>query len=199
MRNKLKIIFKILGMIVACVSLLLIIIYILVVLLPTINSIFFKPEVKHAEYMMYRFNFDISTCEIKHSFDNYAGSFNGDGDYALIADCKNKDDINEYFETWNSLPASSKISDWKELPMPEDLHQKFYSSLEDLHPELYSTSNVDEKHNIPVVINGYYYFIDRTPGAVDMAKYNEFGKTRNYTVAIFDTDTKMFYYYDYDS
>lgn len=79
---------------------------------------------------------------------------------------------------------------WNRLPMPEILQDKV--SLE-----------AEEGMNMPVVKRGYYYFLDRHSQVND--KYNPCDideKSRaswNFTVAVFDTDENILYYYELDT
>lgn len=79
---------------------------------------------------------------------------------------------------------------WRKLPMTINAKKTI-------------TYFMDDEIKIPEIINGYWFFLDRHSEAND--KYNEsemFEEKRfssNYTVAIFDTDTNILYFYECDT
>ena len=82
----------------------------------------------------------------------------------------------------------SESGDWKPLPLAESLNTFVYGP-------------ADARLEIPVVLNGYYYFEDRHEEALD--PYDEsFLLDRlpyNFTVAIYDIDKDVLYICRYDN
>ncbi len=80
-------------------------------------------------------------------------------------------------EHWNKLPMSAELQE-------EVTIDKFGDNME-----------------LPIIENGYWFFLDRHSKA--MNKYDEKAiydrHSYNYTVAIFDTDTNILYYYELDT
>ena len=76
--------------------------------------------------------------------------------------------------------------DWKSLPMSEDASTLFFGG---------------EMPLFPAVTNGYYYFRDRHKDCTDATDESQFLKreTLNYTVAVYNADTKMLYVYVYNT
>lgn len=110
------------------------------------------------------------------------GGFHGDGE----------DFVKVYFLNKQAEKFVNKINKnnhWRKLPMPEDLRER--------------VSNADEVEAIPDVENGYWFFEDRHEEATDKYNYNEiFNSNRassNFSVAVFDTDTNILYFYALDT
>ena len=60
---------------------------------------------------------------------------------------------------------------------------------------------LNEEAKIPVIENGYYMFMDRSSESTDntddsmlLSRYSF-----NFTIAIYDTDTDILYYFEYDT
>lgn len=136
-------------------------------------------------YVKNKINFDLSACTISHEEDTHGG-FLGDGEYILMADCANKTDINEQISSWNKLPLSNNL----ELIM--------YGGMVGDYVYGYDFA---KKYNIPVIENGYYYFINRHSNAIspsnDENLFNEY--SFNFSLALYDSDTNMFYYFELDT
>ena len=87
-----------------------------------------------------------------------------------------------------------QVRNWKELPLTENLDQMLYISL-----------RLDKEYNFDKPTNGYYYFIDRYTKQYkdnddiysDTLLFERY--STNFTVAIYDNDNKMFYYYELDT
>lgn len=79
---------------------------------------------------------------------------------------------------------------WRELPMMEKLQETI----------IY---NIDKRMRIPFVKNGYWFYIDRHTEADN--KYDEYERymekrySTNYSVAVFDIDSNVLYYYELDT
>ena len=110
------------------------------------------------------------------------GGFHGDGEaFAKV-----------YFSDKQAEKFINKINKnnhWKKLPMSEKLQNR--------------VSNADEVEEIPIVENGYWFFEDRHTKATDKYNYNEmFNSNRaspNFSVAVFDTDANILYFYALDT
>lgn len=114
--------------------------------------------------------------------DNHGG-FHGDGECL----------VKVYFSKEQAQKFKEKIernSHWKQLPMSDRFRNQLILGIE-------------KEMEIPVIKNGYYYFLDRHSQADD--KYNpyemdeEFRGSWNYTVAVFDTDENILYFYELDT
>lgn len=136
-----------------------------------------------------KINLDISKCKIENKIDEHA--FNGDGDYFIIANCsESPDDI------------LNQLSDWKNLPFSENLQIMMYGGKKGTTTYGHRLA---EKIGIPLIENGYYYFVDRFA-----KKYNDIEdiysdealldrSSFNFTIAIYDTDSDLLYYYEFDT
>lgn len=136
-----------------------------------------------------KINLDISSCKIENKIDEHA--FNGDGDYFIKANCsESPDDILD------------QISDWKTLPLSENLQIMMYGGKKGTTTYWH---NLAEKIGIPLIENGYYYFVDRFAknyNDIDDIYSDEalLGRSSfNFTVAIYDTDNDLLYYYEFDT
>ena len=111
------------------------------------------------------------------------GGFHGDGE-CLVKVIFSKE------QALNFKEKIEKNRHWKQLPMPENLQNKV-------------SLDAEECMNIPVIKNGYFFFLDRHSQADD--KYNPYdidSESRaswNFTVAVFDTDENILYYYELDT
>lgn len=116
-------------------------------------------------------------------YDNHGGFF-GDGN--AIAKV--------YFSDKNASIFLEKIKNnnhWYELPLDSNIQDSMDSSAEYLE--------IEKVH----VNKGYWYFYDRHHEAIDRYNINDaFSYDRhssNYTVAIFDTDNNILYFYEHDT
>lgn len=144
----------------------------------------FAFHVETDEYIQKEIGADISSCKIMEDEDTHGG-FLGDGDYLVIADCsENKEKI------------LNQISHWKNFSLTKNLEQVVYGFEKD---GVEFSKQVPE--TIPKIENGYYYFYDRhsesqnafsDEGLFDRASYN-------YTLAFYDMDTDLFYYFELDT
>lgn len=115
------------------------------------------------------------------------GGFLGDGSYYLILDCSNKVDA-----------AMENVGDWEQLPLSENLHLIMYGGEKDGMTYGY---NLSEEAHIPAIENGYYYFKDRHSEAKDSSDDSELFKRAsfNFSLAVYDSDTNRFYYFEFDT
>ena len=110
------------------------------------------------------------------------GGFHGDGEAF----------VKVYFSNEQAIKFINKINEnnhWSKLPMPERLRER--------------VSNADEVEKIPNVENGYWYFVDRHTKTTDKYNYSEmFDSNRassNFSVAVFDIETNILYFYALDT
>lgn len=127
-------------------------------------------------------NIDISSGTISHTQDSHGG-FHNDG--LLFTKITFADDI-------KSLKKEIENSSlWIEMPIPTDLSQFIINNF------------TDENGNslFPSVENGYFFFKDRHS---DNKNFNDISavlnrQSFNFTIAIFDEDTKTIYYAEFDT
>lgn len=118
---------------------------------------------------------------------NSRGGFHGDGSYYLILDCSG-----------NKEKALENLTDWKELPLPENLNLIMYGGEKDGMTYGYYLA---EEAKMPVVENGYYYFCDRHSESTDSSDASELFDRHsfNFSLAVYDSDTDMMYYFEFDN
>lgn len=79
---------------------------------------------------------------------------------------------------------------WRELPMMEKLQEVI-------------TFNTDKSMKFPIIENGYWFYLDRHTEADN--KYDEYERYKeerystNYSVAVYDIDSNVLYYYELDT
>lgn len=136
----------------------------------------------HREYLGFAKNDYTVICET----DTHGGLM-GDGSYFLALDCSQ-----------NVEKASTAVSSWNKLSLSENIGILLYGGEKD---GKYMSHNIAKEFEIPKIENGYYYFKDRHSESVDpfddCALFDR--KSFNFTLALFDTDTAMFYYIVYDT
>ena len=115
------------------------------------------------------------------------GGFHGDGSYYLVLDCSD-----------NVETALSNVADWHQLPLSENLNLIMYGGEKDGVSYGY---NLSEDAHMPVIKNGYYCFKDRHSEANSPSDDSElFSRASfNFTLAVYDTDTNKFYYFEFDT
>lgn len=125
---------------------------------------------------------DLKGCYVEYEANTHGG-FLGDGDSFMRINCEKKKAID--------------VSKWKELPMSLELEtileMKMCNEIDCL--------NAYERYNIPHVETGYYYFIDRHSEVVDIHDEEELSErsSYNFSIAIYDSNKKMIYYYELDT
>lgn len=125
-------------------------------------------------------NTDLSRAEKVWSVDTHGG-FHGDG----ISCTAYKYSDGEFLSEIKQNPY------WRELPMTESLNKIITGGL-----------FRDRGENIlPEVANGYYFFLDRQSEGDEAHDDSELWKrySKNFTLAIYDTDTDTLYFAEYDS
>lgn len=136
------------------------------------------------------FGFVKEDFEITEEKDSHGG-FVGDGDYYLILDCsKNQEKVDEI------------ISDWEALPLSENLELIMYGGTKDGTTYSYELYKIG---NFPKIENGYYKFIDRNSNVSkesgDASDDSNLFKRHsfNFSIAMYDSDTKTMYYLEFDT
>jgi hypothetical protein len=128
-------------------------------------------------------NMEINTdsCKIEESKDTHGGVL-GDGDYFAKIKCSK---IPELSSNWKKLPLSSEID--------KALSMKFCDGN--------GCKDTYEKYLIPKLESGYYYFFDRHDLANDINDDSELNNRSswNFSVAIYDFEENIIYYYELDT
>lgn len=115
------------------------------------------------------------------------GGFLGDGSYYLILDCSN-----------NTEAALEIVDSWNSLPLSENLGLIMFGGEKSGVSYGY---NLSEEAHIPEIENGYYCFRDRHSEAKDSSNDSElFSRASfNFSLAMYDSDTNIFYYFEFDT
>ncbi len=131
------------------------------------------------------FGFDKSNFHIVSEKDTHGGS-HGDGRYYLVLDCSD-----------NKEKAREIVGDWNTLPLPPELRAVMCG--EEFNGATYSY--VSEEEQWPVVKNGVYKFIDRHAEAKNKSDCSEFLQrySLNFSVAMYDLDKDVLYYFEMDT
>ncbi len=145
-----------------------------------------NPNTSTIKHIQKKINLDITNCNIETDKDEHGG-FHGDGDYFVKAQCQ--DDFDNEIK---------KTGLWKELPLTENLELIMYGGKKDDVTYVYELAN---NAGIPKIENGYYYFIDRHTESQnkysDLDLFNRY--SFNFTIALYDNDTNILYYYEFDT
>ena len=138
-------------------------------------------------HTLYNYVFYSSQIEIKipllakmEEKDTHGG-FHGDGEATLRV----------YFSDKQAERFVNKINQnnhWGKLPMPEILQRRLHNA-------------IDKEMVIPDIENGYWFFVDRHTEATDKYNYNDmFSRSSlNFSVAVFDADSNILYFYALDT
>lgn len=132
------------------------------------------------------FGFSKQNFSIVEEQDTHGG-FHGDGSYYLILDCSN-----------NIETALEIVDSWNNLPLSENLDLVMFGGEKNGISYQY---NLSEKAHIPKIENGYYCFTDRHSKAKDPSDDSELlnRSSFNFSLAVYDSDTNRFYYFEFDS
>lgn len=126
---------------------------------------------------------DVSSCKIEN-IKNTHGGFLGDGDTTIKLNCQENKEV-----------ILKQFTNWKTLPLTENLQLEMYGGEKDGVDYLYGHA---KENGIPAITNGYYYFIDRqTNKTSDEELFNAY--SYNFTLALYDIDTNLMYYYELDT
>lgn len=136
---------------------------------------------------LYDYNFYSSLIEIPipifvkmEEKDTHGGS-HGDGE-ALVK---------VYFSDKQAEKFIRKIDKnihWDKLPMKDILQTCI-------------NNNITDEISVPIIENGYWFFLDRHSKATDKYNYNDMfdRASSNYSIAIFDIDSNVLYIYSLDT
>lgn len=138
-------------------------------------------------YTFYDYNFYSSLIETpipmfaKIEEKDTHGGFHGDGE-ALVK---------VYFSDKQAEKFIRKIDKnihWDKLPMKDILQTCI-------------NNNITDEISVPIIENGYWFFLDRHSKATDKYNYNDMfdRASSNYSIAIFDIDSNMLYIYSIDT
>lgn len=138
-------------------------------------------------YTFYDYNFYSSLIETpipmfaKIEEKDTHGGFHGDGE-ALVK---------VYFSDKQAEKFIRKIDKnihWDKLPMKDILQTCI-------------NNNITDEISVPIIENGYWFFLDRHSKATDKYNYNDMfdRASSNYSIAIFDIDSNMLYIYSLDT
>ena len=138
-------------------------------------------------YTLYDYNFYSSLLETsipifaKMEEKDTHGGFHGDGQSLVKVYFSDK-------QTEKFIKKIKKNTHWNELPMDEMLQTCISNNIKD---EIY----------VPIIENGYCFFLDRHSEATDKYKYNEIfdRASLNYSIAIFDINSNILYIYSLDT
>ena len=124
----------------------------------------------------------LDNCKIRMDEDTHGG-FLGDGEYFAKIECDTENESIK--ESWKELPLGAEIQKIMTLIQCGDK----------------GCLTAFERYNIPNIKNGYYYFVDRHSEAVDKHNEEELNNraSYNFSVCIYDSDNKLYYYYELDT
>ena len=133
---------------------------------------------------------DVSAGEVISESDSHGG-FHGDGDTVVVI---------RFADTSFSTQVGDN-EEWNALPLTENLTVLVYGIRKEdgsVGPMIHSG---DGTPAIPEVENGYYYFRDRHSQSTDPTDDSGIlGRASyNFTIAIYDTDSKILYYMELDT
>ena len=132
------------------------------------------------------FGFAKRDFSVMEELDTHGG-VHGDGSYCLILDCSE-----------NKQNALENVSGWNTLPLSENLALIMYGGHKD---GVWYGYNLAEEANIPAIENGYYIFKDRHPDSRDSTDDSELFNRHsfNFSIAIYDSDADIMYYFEFDT
>lgn len=134
---------------------------------------------------------DLSNTEYVTRIDTHGG-FHGDGNTIVTMPLSSE----------SVLEQIQGNSNWHSLPFTENLTAVVYG----IHTDNSSIGpyiTVDDSRNaaVPEITNGYYFFLDRHSQSTDPHDdTNVLSRASfNLTIAIYDCDTEMLYYLEFDT
>lgn len=135
--------------------------------------------------LRHEFGFDKDDYIIIDEYDSHGG-LQGEGSYRLIMDCSQ-----------SRKKALKRVAGWNRLPLSENLRLIMYGGEKNGVEYAYDLAS-DAK--IPEINNGFYKFINRNPNAADKYSDDIFAAhSFNFSLAIYDLDADILYYYKYDT
>lgn len=136
---------------------------------------------------------DLSSGIVLQNVDSHDG-FHGDGDTYMIIDFSEDEGKTFMKELENS-------TGWSRLPLTDNLKTIMYGTKSESKRVGPYVTNDNGDPYFPVVKNGYYFFLDRHSerknikddlNILNRASYN-------FTIAIYDLDHQILYYYELDT
>ena len=124
-----------------------------------------------------------NNCRIIKERDTHGG-FLGDGEFYAEIRCKNIN-LEELSSNWKKMPLSKSLNDITEM----------------VWCDYNKCGNLYEKYDIPNVNNGYYFFLDRHSDSKDKYDSTDLNNrsSYNFTLAMYDDESKIIYYYELDT
>ena len=152
-------------------------------------QIFYSPKTDEElffEKLNDKTNIDFTKCSLVNIKDTHGG-FSKTGTTQKIYNC--------YKEKINEKDLKKTIS----LPLPKNIKDDISKQRYSYDGTLYSYKNI-----IKDITNGYYFFIDNYSNNNDIEdiytdKYLPTRTKINYTLGIYDADTKYFYFFEIDN
>ena len=143
-----------------------------IAIVAVIGVLFFAYDVIDSDY----FGFKLTEFTIVEENDTHGG-FHGDGTYNLILDCSG-----------NSNRAHEIIKNWEKLPLSDNLESVIYG-------------NFTKEINWPTIRNGVYKFIDRHSESTNKLDDTNLLSRHsfNFSIAVYDLDTDILYYFEMDT
>lgn len=128
--------------------------------------------------------FYVSDYEIIEENDSHGG-FHGDGTYTLKLDCSK-----------NREKAKNALKGWNELPLSENVSLLMYGGTKDGREYGY---NLADLGNFPEIESGYYKFYDEQSSnhSDDSELFDRY--SFNVKVGIYDIETDILYYVEFDT
>ena len=136
---------------------------------------------------LYDYNFYSSLIEIpipifvKMEEKDTHGGFHGDGETLVKVFFSDK-------QAEKFIRKIDKNIHWDKLPMKDILQTCI-------------NNNITDEISVPIIENGYWFFLDRHSKATDKYNYNDMfdRASSNYSIAIFDIDSNVLYIYSLDT
>lgn len=146
-----------------------------------------KPIDNYADLSAKHFGFAKKDFVVVEELDTHGG-FQGEGSYYLALDCSE-----------NKEKSHKIIKDWNKLPLSKNLNYIMYGEVKD--GLVYGFALAENEANIPKIENGYYMFEDRHLESNDSRDDTELldRHSYNFSIAIYDCDTDIMYYFEYDT
>ncbi|MDD3394496.1 MAG: hypothetical protein PHG19_07640 [Anaerotignum sp.] len=156
--------------------------FVLVVLLSSCGS---NGSDKEQKQISKELGIDVSDGTVMKSSDTHGG-FHGDGTTFIELS----------FSDENCLEEIKKNSDWKQLPLTDNLTALVYGKVIGQTSEGPYLTDENSDTLFPKIQNGYYYFCDTHTESVnhedDSDVLNRY--SFNFTIAIYDNDTEILYF-----
>ena len=132
------------------------------------------------------FSFEASDFVVLEENDTHGG-FHGDGSYYLILDCSQ-----------NTDKARSIVKNWTSFPLSENVYLVMYGG--EKNGENYGYNFAEDAH-WPKIENGVYKFVDRHSESKNSSDDSELldRYSFNFSIAVYDLNTDILYYFEMDT